>query len=298
MSTPAAARALAVRASRTRLPVLEVMRRLFRKPQAIVGATLVSLVVLSAVFAPVLTSFHPHRQGVGDPLQPPSLTHLFGTDQFGRDVFSRVVYGGRISLQIGLVAVAIGGSLGLAMGSLAGYLSGWTDEAIMRFVDVMLAFPGILLALAIVILLGPGQYNLMIAVGIGVVPTISRVVRASVLEVKSRDYVSAARAVGAADARIVFRHILPNTMAPFIVLVTLDVAAAILAATSLSFLGIGSKPPSSEWGLMLTDARDFLRDAWWMGTFPGAAITVTVVGINLLGDSLRDVFDPRLRGTD
>ena len=167
----------------------------------------------------------------------------------------------------------------------------------MRFIDIMLAFPGILLALAIVILLGPGLQNLMIAVGIGAIPTIARVVRGSVLDVKSRDYIDAARVLGVSDRLILIRHVLPNVMAPFIVLVTLDVATAILAGTSLSFLGIGVKPPMSEWGLMLTDARNFIRDAWWVGTFPGLAITTTVVGINLLGDGLRDALDPRLRGS-
>jgi peptide/nickel transport system permease protein len=212
-------------------------------------------------------------------------------------VFSRVVYGGRVSLQLGLISVAIGGSVGLVIGLIAGYFGGYVEEVAMRLIDIMLAFPGILLALAIVILLGPGLQNLMIAVGIGAIPTIARVVRGSVLDVKSRDYIAAARVLGVSDGSILLRHILPNVMAPFIVLVTLDVATAILAGTSLSFLGIGVKPPSSEWGLMLTDARNFLRNAWWVGTFPGLAITATVVAINLLGDGLRDALDPRLRGS-
>jgi peptide/nickel transport system permease protein len=280
-----------------RSPAREALRRLIRKPQALLGAGLLVVVVLGALLAPALSPFPPNRQGVGDPLKGPSSTHFFGTDQFGRDVFSRVMHGGRISLQLGLISVAIGGSLGLLIGSLAGYFGGTVEEVAMRFVDIMLAFPGILLAFAIVILLGPGLQNLMIAVGIGAIPTIARVVRGSVLDVKSRDYISAARALGVSDGLILTRHILPNVMAPFIVLVTLDVATAILAGTSLSFLGIGVKPPASEWGLMLTDARNFLRDAWWVGTFPGLAITVTVVGINLLGDGLRDALDPRLRGS-
>jgi peptide/nickel transport system permease protein len=278
-------------------PAREATRRLFQKPQALLGMALLLIVLVSAIFAPAIAPHHPYSQGVGDPLQGLSRRHLFGTDQFGRDVFSRVVHGGRISLQLGLVSVAIGGSAGLVLGSLAGYMSGWVDETVMRLVDIMLAFPGILLALAIVILLGPGLHNLMIAVGIGTIPTIARVVRASVLDVKSRDYVAAAAVLGSSDFRTLTRHILPNIMAPFIVLVTLDVATAILSGTSLSFLGIGTKPPSPEWGLMLTDARNFLRDAWWIGTFPGLAITMTVVGINLLGDGLRDALDPRLRGT-
>ncbi len=296
MSAPAAIQYVPRRVA-FKNPAYEVLRRVFRRPPVIVGAALLAMVICSAVLASVIAPFSPYVQGVGDPLEGPSARHLFGTDQFGRDFFSRVVHGGRISLQVGLIAVAIGGSAGLVFGCAAGYVGAWTDEVVMRFVDVMLAFPGILLALAIVILLGPGVYNLMIAVGIGTIPTIARVVRASVLEVKTRDYVAAARALGVSDAGILRRHILPNILAPFTVLVTLDVATAILSGTSLSFLGIGTKPPSPEWGLMLTDARNFLRDAWWVGMFPGLAITATVIGINLLGDGLRDALDPRLRGT-
>jgi peptide/nickel transport system permease protein len=295
MNAPAVVLSVPRRAG-ARHPALDTLRRLFRKPQAILGTALLALMVLSAVFAPSIARHGPYVQGVGDPLRPPTLQFPFGTDQFGRDVYSRVLHGGRISLQVGLVAVAIGGSVGLVFGCAAGYLGRWTDETVMRLVDIMLAFPGILLAIAIVILLGPGMSNLMIAVGIGTIPTIARVVRASVLEVKARDYVTAAHALGGSDIRILRRHILPNIMAPFTVLVTLDVASAILSGTSLSFLGIGVQPPSSEWGLMLTDARNFLRDAWWVGTFSGVAITVTVIGINLLGDALRDALDPRLRG--
>lgn len=275
----------------------EVIRRLRRKPIAIVGFTLLMVVVLSSLFAPWVAPYDPAKQGLSRPFSPPSTKHLFGTDQFGRDVFSRVVYGGRISLQVGLLAVVIGGGLGLTLGSLAGYAGGWTDEVVMRLIDIKLAFPGILLAIAVVVMLGPGLYNVMIAVGIGSVPTFTRVVRASVLAAKNRDYVVAARALGSSDLSIMVRHILPNVIAPFVVLATLDVAAAILSGTALSYLGMGAKPPTPEWGLMLSDGRDFIRYAWWVGTFPGLAITVTVIGINLLGDGLRDALDPRLRGT-
>lgn len=279
-----------------RSPGRQVVRRILGKPQAIVGGLLLAIVALAAIFASTITQHDPYGQFISDPFSPPSLSHPFGTDQFGRDVFSRVVHGGRISLRIGLVSVAIGGSLGLLLGALSGYAGGWTDEVAMRLVDVMLAFPGVLMALAIVIVLGPGLFNLMIAVGIGSIPTVARVVRASVLEVKARDFVVAARALGGSDSRILIKHILPNIMAPYMVLLTLNVALAILAGTSLSFLGIGVKPPSSEWGLMLSEARNFIREAWWIGTFPGLGITITVIGINLLGDALRDALDPRLRG--
>jgi peptide/nickel transport system permease protein len=275
----------------------EVVRRLARKPLAIVGSLLLLVMALAAILASFIAPFEPDAQGVGDPFASPSVRFLFGTDQFGRDVFSRVVHGGRISLQIGLVAVAIGGSVGLILGCLAGFLGGWVEEAVMRFIDIMLAFPGILLAIAVVIMLGPSLYNLMVAVGIGTIPTFSRVVRASVLDAKERDYVTAARAVGVSDFSIIARHIVPNIMAPFVVLATLDVASAILSGTALSYLGMGAKPPTPEWGLMLSDGRNFIRNAWWVGTFPGLAITVTVIGINLMGDALRDALDPRLRGT-
>ncbi len=275
----------------------EVLRRLVRKPLAIAGTTLLVIMIGAAIFAPFIAPHPPDAQGVADPFEPPSAKHPFGGDQFGRDNFSRVLHGGRISLQIGLVAVAIGGSVGLVLGCLAGYLSGWVDETVMRFIDILLAFPGILLAIAVVVMLGPSLYNLMIAVGVGAIPTFSRVIRAAVLEAKERDYVAAARAIGVTDLMIVARHILPNIMAPFIVLATLDVATAILSGTALSYLGLGAKPPSPEWGLMLSEGKTFIRNAWWVGTFPGLAITLTVIGINLLGDALRDALDPRLRGT-
>lgn len=274
----------------------EVLQRLRRNPTAIVGFVLLTIMVLSSLVAPWVVPYDPAKQGISRPFAPPSATHLFGTDQFGRDVFSRVLYGGRISLTVGLVAVVIGGGLGLLLGSAAGYMGGWTDEVIMRLIDIKLAFPGILLAIAVVVVLGPSLYNVMIAVGIGSVPAFTRVVRASVLAAKNRDYVVAARALGASDLSIM-RHILPNILAPFIVLATLDVASAILSGTALSYLGMGAKPPTSEWGLMLSNGRDFVRFAWWVGTFPGLAITITVVGINLMGDGLRDALDPRLRGT-
>lgn len=275
----------------------EIVRRFARKPLALVGAGLLLIIVLSAALAPLFAPYDPDRQGIAEPFASPAAGHLFGTDQFGRDVLSRVLYGGRISLQVGLVAVAIGGSIGLALGCVAGYMGRWTDDAVMRLIDIMLAFPGILLAIAVVVMLGPGERNLMIAVGIGSIPTFCRVVRASVLTVKERDYVSAARAMGAADVSVIARHVLPNILAPFIVLATLDVATAILSGTALSYLGLGAKLPTAEWGLMLSEGRTFVGDAWWVATFPGLAITLAVIGINLLGDGLRDVLDPRMKGT-
>jgi peptide/nickel transport system permease protein len=274
----------------------ELLRRLLRKPLAILGAALLGATVASALLAPLVAPYDPDEQGVAAPLSPPSPAHWFGTDQFGRDVLSRVLFGGRLSLQVGFIAVAIGGSAGLALGCLAGYAGGFTDDAVMRMIDIMLAFPGILLAIAAVTMLGPGLRNLMIAVGIGTIPSFCRVVRSSAMAARERDYVLAARAIGVPDLLMMARHILPNILAPFIVLATLNVATAILSGTALSYLGLGATLPTPEWGLMLSEARNFISAAWWVGTFPGIGITLTVIGINLLGDSLRDALDPRLRG--
>jgi peptide/nickel transport system permease protein len=228
-------------------------------------------------------------------MAPPSPDHWFGTDQYGRDILSRVLYGARLSLQTGLVAVAIAATTGSLLGLAAGYYGNLTDSIIMRMVDVMLAFPGILLAMAIVAVLGPSLINVMIAVGIGATPTYARVVRSSVLSAKELPYVLAARSIGTSNARQMFVHILPNTLSPIIVLSSLSIAAAILAASGLSFIGLGAQPPTPEWGAMLNQGRTYLREAWWMTTFPGLAIMVTVMSINMIGDGLRDALDPRLR---
>jgi len=233
--------------------------------------------------------------GVGPSLVGPSREHPMGTDTFGRDIFSRVLHGARLSLGVGLLAVAISAGLGILIGLLAGYYGGLLDDILMRLVDVLLAFPGILLALAIVSVLGISLTNLMIAVGIGGVPSFARLIRGSTLTVKEYLYVTVARSIGARDAAIIARHILPNVISPIIVYATLRIAFAIIATSSLSYLGLGAKPPTPEWGVMLSDGREFLRVAPWVTTFPGLAIMVSVMGVNLLGDGLRDVLDPRLR---
>lgn len=269
--------------------------RLRRHRGAQIGAVLILIVAFGAIFAPVLAPYPPADMGVGSSLSPPSLAHPFGTDTLGRDILSRVLFGAQLSLSVGVVAVLIEVVFGVVLGLIAAYYGGWIDAVLMRIMDVLLAFPGILLALAIVSILGISLTNLMIAVGIGGIPSFARLIRGSALTVKENLYVTVARSIGAVDAAIIGRHILPNVVSPIIVYATLRVAFAIIATSSLSFLGLGAKPPSPEWGVMLSDGREFLRVAPWVTTFPGLAIMISVLGINLLGDGLRDVLDPRLR---
>jgi peptide/nickel transport system permease protein len=261
----------------------------------VIGASILLVLVLVALAAPIIAPAEPTRTSPADALRPPSRDFFFGTDQFGRDVFTRVLYGARISLIIGLISVSIAVVVGTLLGLISGYYGRWVDSVVMRIVDVMLAFPGILLALALVSILGPSLVNLMIAVGISSVPQYARLVRGSVLSARENVYVEAARVIGCTDALIMRRHVLPNVFAPIIVVATLGIALAILWAAALSFLGMGSQPPTPEWGRMLSDGRAYLRDQWWIATFPGLAIMVTVLGMNLLGDGLRDVLDPRQR---
>jgi peptide/nickel transport system permease protein len=273
----------------------DAFRRLLRNRGAVTGLVILALLTLMAIFAPLIAPDEPNVMVPVDALAAPSLEHLFGTDQFGRDILSRIIFGARLSLQVGFIAVGIASIIGITLGVIAGYYGRWIDGTIGILIDIMLAFPGILLALAIVAILGPSLLNLMVAVGIAAVPTYTRLVRGTVLATKSLTYIEAARVVGAKDRTIMFRHILPNVIAPAIVLATLGIGGAILVGAALSFLGLGAKPPESEWGAMLSSGRNFLQQAWWITLFPGLAIMITVLSINLLGDGLRDALDPRLR---
>jgi peptide/nickel transport system permease protein len=261
----------------------------------VVGVIVLVVVILAVVLAPLITSFDPIEQFRRERLMPPGSDHPFGTDNLGRDILSRVLYGGRTSLQVGLFSVAFASITGTVLGLVAGYYGRWVDSLIMRFIDVLLAFPSILLSLAIVAILGKDLRNVMLAVGIATLPIYTRVVRGSTLSVKQVDYIEAALALGSSTRRVLFLHILPNVLAPIIVVTTNGIAGAIIAGAALSFLGLGEQPPNPEWGNMLSQGRDYLRAAWWITTFPGLAIMVTVLSINLLGDGLRDILDPRLR---
>ena len=282
------ARRLSGSARRRGLPA-----RLARNKLAVAGASVLILLAIVALTAPLISPEDPNRTAPREALRAPSGDHLFGTDQYGRDNFSRVLYGTRISLMVGFISVSIAVVAGTVVGLIAGYYGRWVDSILMRLIDIMLAFPGILLALALVSVLGPSLRNLMIAVGISSVPTYARLVRGSVLSAKENVYVESARVIGCTDVAIMRRHVLPNVVAPIIVVATLGIAAAILWAAALSFLGLGSQPPTPEWGRMLSEGRNFLREQWWIATFPGLAIMITVLAMNLLGDGLRDVLDPR-----
>jgi peptide/nickel transport system permease protein len=266
----------------------------WRNPIGLVGAAIVLLTVLVALLAPVISPFPPSAQGFGR-LMPPSAAHWMGTDELGRDQLSRIIYGARVSLQVGAVSVALALVAGACVGVLAGFYRGWLDDWLMRGVDIVFAFPGLVLAIVIAGLLGPSRTNAMIAIGILYAPAFARVIRGSVLAVMADSYIEAARVVGASDARMMLRHLLPNIMAPIIVLTTIYLSTAILSEAALSFLGLGTQPPEPSWGGMLNAARRFMELAPWLAIFPGGAIMLVVLGFNFLGDGLRDILDPRIR---
>ena len=273
----------------------DAMRRLLKNRGAAAGGVIFLLIIVVAIIAPVIAPYNPIKLHVSDSLQSPSGRHWLGTDQFGRDTLSRIIYGSRVSVAMGLVAVAISVVGGSVLGLISGYFRGVTDMLVSRLVDVMLGFPGILLALVVIAVLGTNLRSAMIAVGVSGMPIFIRVVRGSTLSAREYQYVEAARVVGCGNFRILFRHVMPNVSAPVIVLSTLGIPSAIIAGAALSFLGLGIKPPTADWGEMLSNGRSFMSTAWWLSTFPGLALMVMVMAINLFGDGLRDALDPRMK---
>lgn len=276
-------------------PLADFWRRLKKNRLALGSLIFLFILVVLATLAPWVAPYDPYDSNMPIALQGPSQEHLLGTDELGRDILSRIIYGAQISLRVGVIAVSIALLAGMLLGATAGYYGGWIDNLIMRFMDIMLAFPSLLLAIAFMMVLGKGIENAIIAIGIVSVPEYARIVRGSVLSVKENEYVQAARTIGCHDGQIIFRHILPNVTSPLIVRSTLGISAAILETAALGFLGLGVQPPYAEWGTMLGSGRGYLFNAPHLVTFPGIAITLTVMAFNLLGDGLRDALDPRLR---
>lgn len=274
----------------------DTVRRLLRSPSAVAGMIIVTLLLLAAIFAPLLTPYDPVKQSLREVLQAPSATHPLGTDQLGRDILARILYGARLTLFIGAFAVGVGMLIGVPLGVISGYYRGLADQIIQRLMDLMLSFTTFLLALTLVALLGVGLTNVIIAVGVSTIPRFARLVRSSVLSIREVTYIEASRALGTRNARILWRHVLPNALAPVIVQATLSMGATILTAAGLGFLGLGVQPPTPEWGAMLGEGRNYIFSQPNVTTFPGLAIFVAVVGFNLLGDGLRDALDPQLRG--
>jgi peptide/nickel transport system permease protein len=277
----------------TRGPIVRALLQILRNPMGLFGAVIVLLLVFGAVFAPLISPFDPIEQHPGSELLPPGGQFLLGTDNLGRDLLSRVIFGSRSSLLIGIVAVGLGAGIGIATGLAAGYLGGWPDAVIMRFYDALLSFPAILLGIGVVSVLGSGPLSVGYALAIATVPTFARLMRARVLSEREREYVLAARCIGARDERIMRRHVLPNAMAPLLIQISLSMGFAVLAESALTFLGVGTQPPMPSWGGMLNESRAYLRTAPGFGIFPGLALALLLLGLNFLSDALRDALDPR-----
>lgn len=272
-----------------------ILRRFWKNKLAVAGLFIIIFIMLVAIFAPVLAPYPMEEQHLKNPMEAPSSTFWFGTDQFGRDIFSRVIYGARTSLLVGFGATAMGAVFGTLIGAIAGYFGGFIDDLLMRIIDIILAIPAMLMAISISAMLGPGLFNAVVAISISSVGQFARITRASILQVREQEYIEAVRALGSNDLRIIAKHIFPNILAPLIVQISLRVASSILAGSSLSFIGLGVQPPIAEWGAMLSSGRSYIRFNWWLTTFPGLAIMLTVYGFNLIGDGLRDALDPRLK---
>jgi peptide/nickel transport system permease protein len=273
----------------------DALNRLLRHRLGMFGATIVVILIFTALFGPYLAPYEPNAIDFSVRFSGPTIAHPLGADDFGRDTLSRIMHGARVSLQVGIIAVSIAATVGTLLGLVAGYAGRIIDEIIMRAMDILFAFPAILLAIAILAALGRGIANAMIAIGVVYIPIFARIARGAVLSVRNEEFVEAARAIGARDSRILFRHIFPNALAPLIVETTLSLAFAILAEAALSFFGLGTQPPDPSWGRMLSEGRAYFRQSPWMGVFPGLAIMLTVMGFNFLGDGLRDALDPRLK---
>jgi len=274
---------------------MNFLRRIINHNLALVGLLILVPMFICAVAAPIISPHDPVEPDLKNILASPSWSHPFGTDTLGRDVFSRVIYGSRISLLVGFVSVGIATLIGIMVGALSGYSGGIVDELIMRFVDLMMCFPTFFLILAVIALLEPSIWNIMIVIGLTNWMGIARLVRAEIMSIKNKEYVLAAKAMGFPNRRIIFGHVLPNSLSPVYVVATLGIGGAILTESALSFLGIGVQPPTPSWGNILTQAKDNIEVAWWLSLYPGLAIFLTVMGYNLLGEGLRDIFDPRRR---
>ena len=274
------------------------LKRFKKNKLAVAGGIIVMCLFFIAVLAPLLSPFSPNDIDRKEILEPPSLRHPLGTDDLGRDLLSRMIWGSRVSLAVGFVAVGIATCIGMILGAFSGYYGGWTDRIIMRFIDVMLSIPTFFLILAVIAFVGPSIWNIMIVIGITSWMGVARLVRAEFLSIKEREYVLAAKALGVNDIRIIFRHIMINSLAPVLVSAVLGVASAVLVESALSFLGLGVQPPTPSWGNILTLGKDNIEIAWWLSLYPGLAILITVLGYNLLGEGIRDSIDPRLWGTE
>ncbi|HOJ70460.1 MAG TPA: ABC transporter permease [Syntrophorhabdaceae bacterium] len=272
-----------------------MIRNIIRHKLALIGLIILIPMFLSALLAPIISPHNPVEPDMKQILSPPSIAHPFGTDTLGRDVFSRVMYGSRISLLVGFVSIGIAVMIGIVIGAISGYYGGMIDEVFMRFVDLMMCFPTFFLILAVIALLEPSIWNIMIVIGLTNWMGIARLVRAEILSIKNKEFVLAAKAQGFTEKRIIFNHVLPNSLTPVYVVATLGIGGAILTESALSFLGIGVQPPTPSWGNILTQAKDNIEVAWWLSLYPGLAIFLTVMGYNLLGEGLRDIFDPRRR---
>lgn len=278
-------------------PWFEAWRHLKKSRIGMAGLCIIVLLLITAIFAPYIAPYDPVDQNILARYKGPSAEHWLGTDEMGRDILSRIIHGSRISLTVGILSVSLAMVIGVTLGLMAGYYGGLIDMLVMRFMDIMLAFPAIILAIAIVAILGPKLQNAMIAIAIINIPRFARIVRSSAISLKESEFIKAAKALGAGDVKILLNHLLPNAMAPLIVQTTLSIATAILEAAALSFLGLGAQPPLPEWGAMLSDARSALQKAPWVATFPGLAIIFGVLGFNLLGDGLRDALDPKMKNS-